>query len=734
MSLIRRFWPVLFLALLPLAPLWRCVFLGEAIGPFDQIRQMAPWNGPKPTQPWDVLQADGVLQFYPWRDMVFKAWSHGQAPLWNPYELAGTPLLANSQSAPLYPPHVIMGALHAPTPLAMTLLAWFHLFWAGLGTYWLARRLGATKEGAAIAGASFELSAFMIAWTALPSVISTVAWIPWLLAGIKVLCSATGPRTRTSAGAFLVTALSIGMMFLAGHLQFAAYGCMAAAFLALWTLFAGGFKSTWKAGLQCVLAVVVGVALAAPQLLPVLNYGQYSHRKNTPTADGYTAYISNAIRPFEFANLTDAYTLGSPRTPIQVGPQTIGAYWPAIERQGANLAESAITLGPLILGLLVLIPWRKREIWGVAAIGGVALLLALGTLLNWPLYFLVPGWSATGSPGRIVVVFILAACVLAGVALAAQDEPLPKSRRLIALSTPLGVSLICLLFSRAGASAQTSELAAAAFAAATAPVLLGGVIGSLGIALVVFPPLAKYRPALATFPLVLAWLGYAGDLIPSGQPIEVQPATSFDRVAYVNKDWSLNVATLAIAPPNTAYLLGEHEIGGYDSLIHRDTQLLLKDIDGADPPPPANGNMMFVKPTADIHKLADAGVVSVLARNSDGGVVRTPTGGAGRVVSPVGQGEIVEETFSKLVVHATGPGRLVVRDRNMPGWLAKLDGRHVPIEGSLWREIDLPAGDHTVEFNYVPPGLMAGLGAAFLGWIGVLLGMIWWRKSPPATA
>jgi len=62
------------MALLPLIPLYRAVFMGEAIGPFNQIRQMAPWNGPKPVQPWDVLQIDGVLQFYTWRDLVFDAW------------------------------------------------------------------------------------------------------------------------------------------------------------------------------------------------------------------------------------------------------------------------------------------------------------------------------------------------------------------------------------------------------------------------------------------------------------------------------------------------------------------------------------------------------------------------------------------------------------------------------------------------------------------------------------
>ncbi|HWA82820.1 MAG TPA: hypothetical protein VG820_05280, partial [Fimbriimonadaceae bacterium] len=355
--------------------------------------------------------------------------------------------------------------------------------------------------------------------------------------------------------------------------------------------------------------------------------------------------------------------------------------------------------------------------------------LALGTILNWPLYFLVPGWSATGSPGRIVALFVLTACVLAGIAVPKEEDSTSKSQRNAAVAAPFLFGMLCLLASQAGASPDNAPLAAAAFSAAVGPAVLGGLVGSIGIALLVIPALAKYRPVLLAFPLLLAWLGYASDIVPSGRPLEVQPPASFDRVAYVNKDWSPHVAPPALTPPNTAYLLGRHEIAGYDSLLHRDTDALLKDIDGADPAPPANGNMMFVKPSADERKLADAGVTTILTRNPDGSVESRSIDGAGRVLSPQGKGEIVEETFSKLVVRATGPGRLVVRDRNMPGWLAKVDGKHVPIEGSLWREVDLPAGEHVVEFNYVPPGMMAGVAAAAVGWLAIVLGLVSLRKA-----
>lgn len=45
-----------------------------------------------------------ALQFYPWREYALALLRAGHLPLWNPYSGAGAPLLANYQSALLYPP------------------------------------------------------------------------------------------------------------------------------------------------------------------------------------------------------------------------------------------------------------------------------------------------------------------------------------------------------------------------------------------------------------------------------------------------------------------------------------------------------------------------------------------------------------------------------------------------------------------------------------------------------
>jgi hypothetical protein len=157
---------------------------------------------------------------------------------------------------------------------------------------------------------------------------------------------------------------------------------------------------------------------------------------------------------------------------------------------------------------------------------------------------------------------------------------------------------------------------------------------------------------------------------------------------------------------------------------------MLKDVDGQDAAPPENGNIMFVKPQADWRKLADAGVTEIwsqkpipgleLARQERGVMIyRVP--GPGRASTPNGPAAVVSESASQLKLHATGPGILTIRDRNMPGWVPKVDGVHVKMGGTTWMEIALPAGEHQVELNYVPPGFMTGIMLAVPAWFLVFL-------------
>ena len=797
MTFLRRRWPVIFLFLVPLLILWPAVFAGQAIGPWDHIRSMSPWNGPKPDTPWDVLQADGALQFAPWRFLVLDAWSHGQIPAWNNYQLMGTPLLANSQSAGFYPPHIFVGLLHIPLYAAMALLAWLHLFWAGLGVYLLTRRLGGTKTGGAIAGASFSLSAFMVYWTALPSVITTVSWIPWLIAcilgffqtdvlwgiaenpGFSSVSSSPADALReveslrrSQRGWSIGVTISAAMLILAGHLQFVAFGLFAATAVALaltvkllssshrrpiriiQNVTGSDIKERqtektisrgpllWLPGLlpllRLALALAFAFCLAAPQLLPVLAFSKQSHRRSAPTAEGYAAYVSSAIQPFEWAGLEFPKMIGDPAESAG-DPQNHSLFWPALIKRGDSFGESALAIGPLILLLLCCLPaagWKRGL--PVALVGILGILIACGTPFDWLLYNLVPGWSSTGSPGRAVVLFVLAGCCLGGLAIQPQT-PKSQSKLIRGIALFIGITLLITVIAILTLGSLQSFIPG--FGAVEAlvsqarsidmPMFLISTVLALAAIAAWLMKGEKAKSALLVAAAIVPVLLTLG-ILRFGQGIEpAKETTSFDRVAFVNRGWNLFVTPRADTPPNLSTLLRQHDVAGYDSLLDKDTKQLLDSANKQDSSPPENGNMMLIKPTVDLKALADLGVSKLQAPqqtiNLPGNRAAIENAGPQQPITEYPQ--IIAETFMAIRVSAKGPGKLTLRDRNMPGWTATIDGKSTSIAPGPFRQIELPAGSHTVEFRYWPPGLTAGLVLFLLGLLPLVSSLLRWRGT-----
>ena len=717
--------PALVLILAPLLALWPGL-VGQALGPFDAIRAMMPGGPPPPKAPWDVLMADSVLQSHVWRTLVLDAWGKGQLPLWNPYELAGTPLLANSQSGGFYPPHVLLGVLHVPAGLAGFLLAWFHLALAGLGTAALVRRLGGSPAGGLASGLAFALSPFLLGWAPLSSVPATVAWTPLALA-----CVAAGDRRSLVA-----LAACVGMSLLGGHLQFAAYGLMAVVLFALVRLPLASpspGRAPWRGGGGVLLALVMGAGLAAPQLLPVLAYAKESHRRNVPSEEGYQAYVGSALRPFELATLAHPMALGSPREGVDAGGRTIAAYWPALAKPGANFAESAVSVGAVVFALLFAVPWRRRETWPLAVLGLFALSLALGTPLDRLPYFGVPGWSSTGSPARVEFLFVLAACALAGLAVDRLAER--KAQILSAGGAALGLVGALVLPSLASVGGAAAILRGAATADATLPAL-----GATILTVLAFFAAKRTPWAVPAGVAAVACLSYALVLVPFGRPLDPPKGDPSVRIAVVNDAWDLFAAAPALMPPNLAALGGLHELSGYDSLTSRDAVEMLRAVNGGqDPAPPANGNLMFVKPSVDPRALAECGVTEVWSRRelprlgtpeARDGVLAYRVAGPGLASytrGPVSLREGYDTITATWGVSADG-GDLVVRTRAEPGWEAwEAGGRGVALAPGRWLAAKgLESG--AVEFRYRPPGLAPGLWLGTLAWLALVASSILVRR------
>ncbi len=120
-----------------------------------------------------------MLQFVPWHRYALETLRAGHVPIWNPLLGAGAPLLANLQSALLYPPNLLLlflGPEHGHGYLVV-----LHLVFAGLGMARLSRKLGTNLFGQVTAGLAFSLGGYMVARAWFISINHAAAWLPWII-------------------------------------------------------------------------------------------------------------------------------------------------------------------------------------------------------------------------------------------------------------------------------------------------------------------------------------------------------------------------------------------------------------------------------------------------------------------------------------------------------------------------------------------------------------------------
>ena len=102
-----------------------------------------------------------LLQFVPWRTAAFHLVRQGWLPLWNPLLGMGAPLLANYQSALLYPPNWILAFTTAGWGEGLLVLA--HLVFAGAGMALVLRRIGLGLIGQTVGGIAFASGSYLVA-------------------------------------------------------------------------------------------------------------------------------------------------------------------------------------------------------------------------------------------------------------------------------------------------------------------------------------------------------------------------------------------------------------------------------------------------------------------------------------------------------------------------------------------------------------------------------------------
>src|SRR5579863_10175215 len=122
---------------------------------------------------------------------------HGEIPLWNPLNNCGLPFLAQWNTLVLYPGTWM--CLPFPVSWSLGVFCLGHLFLAGLGMYFLARRWTGQPFAAAVAGVIFAFNG--LTWTSLmwPNNIAALGWMPWVVLLVEKAWNRGGGRSLALA-------------------------------------------------------------------------------------------------------------------------------------------------------------------------------------------------------------------------------------------------------------------------------------------------------------------------------------------------------------------------------------------------------------------------------------------------------------------------------------------------------------------------------------------------------
>ncbi|MBD3177702.1 MAG: hypothetical protein GF320_21220 [Armatimonadia bacterium] len=569
-----------YLVLLPLAFVGRGLLTERVTAPLDALLVVDPWriSAERVFPEFESVHAplmDCVTQYYPWRTYAKEALAEGELPLWDPYAFCGYPFIANNQSAVFYPPNLVFWVL--PLGVAYDLSAYLALLLAGVFTYGLARDVGASRVGGALAAAGFVASGYLTVWLCYMGPVNSFLWTPlalWML------------RRHHRDGGWLPLAglgFAVCMAWLGGHAQAALYSLGATVAYAVYLHVAERRRATGPP-LHAAGAVGLGLAASMIQLLPTLELAQQNYRTlagTTPPRGLALSQLNILVAPQAHGHLNwwndYGFVFGFHNYVETCGYVAIGLVW---------LAAAALLVG------------QGRDRWLLMGLAAGGLVLALEGPHQAALRAIVPSARQMPNVGRALCLYGLAVPLLAGMgydALRAMDWADERRRsRLVAgglIALMVAALALSVSFSRAGAVA--TEAGADLPEGYMAPIYrslwwaVALVALTAGVTLLVRKTTGRGL-GVAVMVLVLAdVLVFAGNFQPAANPkiLEYEPPTFRD----LRRETGQSYRMLALPPPpgeppmaylnpNLPTLAGLRDADGYESLYPVQSYRLLREL------------------------------------------------------------------------------------------------------------------------------------------------------------
>ncbi|MGO9200378.1 MAG: YfhO family protein [Limisphaerales bacterium] len=423
-----------------------------------------------------VARDFGVFS-YPVAHYQRECFWHGELPFWNPYNNCGIPFLAQWNTMCLYPPALLY--LLLPLPWALNFFCLLHLWFGGLGMYFLARRWTRNQLAASVAGVVFGFNGLSLNLLMWPSHIATFSWMPWVVLALEMAWLEGGRKV-------VAAALAGAMQMLAGGPETILFTWLLSLGLLGLELARGQARNSLPRApapelpqsqsrgralmaLRFGVVAVLVAALSAAQLLPFFDLAAHSQRE-LGFADASWAMPGRGWVNF-------------------LVPMAFGQIWAEnmfVQTEQYWTSSYYLGVGVLLLASLAVWTARDRRVWLLLGAAIAAFFCALGGQTPaYPLLRrLISQLTLITYPVKFVTVIVFVGPLLAGFGVAqarsarGQSARRPGRRLMLLCGALLGLIGVILLWARRVPvpsndfpATLRNGLGRAAFLAAILPVL-----------------------------------------------------------------------------------------------------------------------------------------------------------------------------------------------------------------------------------------------------------------------
>lgn len=694
----------------------------------------------------DYFASDIFNGELPGRALVGQLIRQGQAPVWTSAFCSGLPLAGSAVD-----PIGLAAFVLLPPAAALDAFVIVLLLVAAHGSYGLARRFGADRPGAVLAGVAFAGSGYIACQLKHLSIVSTVVWLP---VGLLLIDRALdgAPASAKPARNNWKHALSMaafGLVFaqqvLSGFPQSAYICALVYGSFALFrtvTARAGGGALTVRIGRLAGIgaATLLGAAAGAVVLLPLSSLGTVSDRAEVL---GYHWSTRLAYWPSNVLTFLVPYINGDISNNSYIGPPF---FWEDYGYIGVLAFLMAIYGG---------VRERRRPVVMFTiglTIAAYLCVLGAATPFFRMVYELVPGMKMFRFPTRFLIVVELGLAVLAAAGLTrlradlAGRWPPPSRAPLLIVVAICGATVIDLFVHQ---PRQNPMVPAAQWM--TPPPTVAAVHGDTPQPRTFTPrqrelhrrafqrahgwanvePYFEIRDVLQpntgggfwNTPSADCYAGIAarwyvdvwGDHNREASLVSLLAALDFEnRVLRVHPALPKIMATYGVSHVLSPYPQQE---GGALTLVRQAGNGYVYRIDGAARVRVVRAARRMNSDQDTARRLLDAAFNpdrEILLYDTPASLGPLADDGAEAAASgPAGTAAIVRESTRQLVIDATAAqdGFLLLADTFYPGWTAHVDGVPTPIyrANHSVRGIALPKGRHEVRFTYEAPGFARGL-------------------------